>query len=117
MIDTRAQRLRTVLFVMSVAWVPPGLVWGQSTSTGNVMGQVRDPKGLGVAGATVKLTDVATGGERSAETNESGRYLFSDASPGTYASLTSTLVDQTLSDRIRTVDRPAFRCASETEPH
>ena len=37
-----------------------------------------------MSGATVTLTDIATGSARSAETNESGRYIFANIPPSKY---------------------------------
>ena len=59
-------------------------LFGQSTASGTVSGQVTDPTGAVVVGATVTLTDTATGSAHSTTTNESGRYLFVDVNPGTY---------------------------------
>ncbi|HVH88262.1 MAG TPA: carboxypeptidase-like regulatory domain-containing protein, partial [Terriglobales bacterium] len=44
-----------------------------------------DPSGAVIPGATVTLHDTATGQERSATTNEVGRYNFASVSPGNYA--------------------------------
>src|ERR1700743_1149847 len=58
--------------------------FGQAISTGTIQGALTDPSGAAVAGATVTLTDIATGATRSAESNESGRYLFANTSPSKY---------------------------------
>lgn len=58
--------------------------WGQSTSTGTIVGQVNDPTGAVVAGATVTLTDVGTNISRNTTTNSSGRYTYVDVNPGSY---------------------------------
>ena len=59
-------------------------VWGQSTSTGTVSGQVTDPTNAVVVGASVALVDTHTGTSRTATTNEAGRYVFVNVAPGTY---------------------------------
>src|SRR5438270_6167301 len=60
------------------------LVWSQSTATGTVAGQVTDPSSAVVQGAEVKLTDTATGKSQTTNTNETGRYIFSNVPLGTY---------------------------------
>ena len=56
----------------------------QSTSTGTVAGSVTDPSGAVVTGATIMLTDTATKSSRNVTTNEAGRYIFVDVTPGAY---------------------------------
>src|SRR5258706_10999294 len=53
-------------------------------STGTVNGLVIDPSGAAVAGATITLTDIATGAPRAAVTNDAGRYAFVSVPPGVY---------------------------------
>src|SRR5580693_5945476 len=62
----------------------PSVVMGQSASTGTVAGTVTDPSGAAVVGATVTLTDPTVTGTRTATTNESGRYIFANVTPGSY---------------------------------
>jgi Carboxypeptidase regulatory-like domain len=50
-----------------------------------LFGVVRDPSGLPVKGATVRLTDEQTGARASAVTSDSGDYHFFALLPGTYA--------------------------------
>jgi hypothetical protein len=57
---------------------------GQTANTGTVAGTIADQSGAAVSGATVTLTDMATNAERTATTNESGRYIFANVVPGTY---------------------------------
>src|ERR1700683_4037825 len=62
-----------------------GPVWGQSgVSTGTVVGQVLDASGATVAGATVTLTDKATGASRVSTTSDTGRYVFTEVPLGIY---------------------------------
>jgi hypothetical protein len=58
--------------------------WAQSTATGTVSGQITDQTGAAIAGATVTLLDTATGTSRGTSTNEVGRYIFVNVTPGTY---------------------------------
>jgi len=53
-------------------------------STSQLNGSVSDPSGASVVGATVTLTDSATGLERSTTSSASGLYQFLDVAPGTY---------------------------------
>ncbi|PYU25264.1 MAG: carboxypeptidase regulatory-like domain-containing protein, partial [Acidobacteria bacterium] len=57
--------------------------------TGSVAGTVTDPSGAVVVGAQVTLTDASTNAQRTATSNEAGRYLFPNLPPGTY-SMTTT---------------------------
>jgi len=59
-------------------------VFAQSTASGTVSGQVTDVTNAIIVGATVTLIDTTTGQARSVSTNESGRYLFVNVSPGIY---------------------------------
>jgi hypothetical protein len=75
------QRLIPILLLL----VTPTASWTQATSTGTVIGQVKDEKGGFISAAAVTLTDVATGTARSVVTNNAGRYLFIDTPPGVYS--------------------------------
>ncbi|MGA2271537.1 MAG: carboxypeptidase-like regulatory domain-containing protein [Bryobacteraceae bacterium] len=63
--------------------------WAQTTSTGTVSGRVLDQQEAMVPGAEVTLLDVATNTQRTATTNEAGRYIFVSVPPGTYDILVS----------------------------
>ena len=58
-------------------------VFAQSTG-GRILGKVSDSTGAVVNGVNVKLTNVATGVSREAQTNENGDYTFVEVVPGTY---------------------------------
>jgi hypothetical protein len=64
--------------------VTPSALFSQAANTGTVAGTVTDPQGAAVAGATVTLTDKATGIARTAVSNDAGRYIYVDVTPGTY---------------------------------
>jgi hypothetical protein len=53
-------------------------------NTATLTGTIRDPQGLGVKGATVTLENSADGAQRTAETDESGRYNIVGLPPGSY---------------------------------
>jgi len=59
------------------------LTFGQSATT-SLRGTVIDPKGAVVAGATVTISDPATGLSRAATTGGQGEYQFLELPPATY---------------------------------
>ena len=59
-------------------------LFGQSTSTGTVVGQVTDETDSPVVGATVTLIDLMTSNRKATTTNETGRYVFVNVNPGIY---------------------------------
>src|SRR5664279_5117919 len=80
--------------------IPPGLslfslaiilgfatsaAWSQATSSATLAGLVTDEQSAAVAGAEVRVVDSATGSAQTTLTNESGRYVVVNVSPGTYA--------------------------------
>lgn len=62
------------------------LVWGQAGGAGygTVTGRITDQSGAAVPDATVTIMDTATHTMRSATTNGTGLYVFSDVKPSTY---------------------------------
>src|SRR4051794_35677098 len=56
----------------------------QTASTGTVSGVVTDPSGAVITGATITLTDVTTHDKRTTTTNDSGRYVIINVTPGRY---------------------------------
>ena len=79
------QVLRRVLSAVAAMATVSGILWGQTASTGTVLGLITDPAGATVPGATVELEDAATKAVRSATTNAAGRYVFVALPPGTYS--------------------------------
>jgi hypothetical protein len=61
----------------------PALCLAQAVK-GTLLGTVTDTTGAGVPGATVTVTEVQTGLSRSATTNASGNYVFSNLKDGVY---------------------------------
>src|SRR5512138_3845508 len=51
---------------------------------GSIVGTVTDPNGAAVPGATVEMTNVATGAVSSTKTDDSGAYKINDLQVGTY---------------------------------
>jgi len=79
---------RVVLLGVSLwcvfALVPTTTMYSQNISSGTIAGTVTDPTKAAVADATVTLTDTATNSPRTTATNEVGRYVFANVTPGTY---------------------------------
>ena len=72
------------VFLCSVLLFVALPLFGQSTSTGTVVGQVTDATDAPVAGARVSLIDHTTGTTKETTTNDAGRYVFVDVNPGKY---------------------------------
>ena len=56
----------------------------QTAASSVVVGTVTDQSGAAVPGASVKLTNVATGAVQTLTANDSGQYTFPTVTPGTY---------------------------------
>jgi hypothetical protein len=79
-----AKSLRTLVLVIAVALVGSGvLVYGQGTS-GSLTGQISDPSGAAVPGATVSLKNIDTDYLQTATSNNTGVYLLKPVMPGNY---------------------------------
>ncbi len=78
---------RVVLVAVALCCVftlVPAALYSQNVSSGTITGTVTDPSKAAVADATVTLTDTATNLPRTTTTNEAGRYVFANVTPGTY---------------------------------
>jgi hypothetical protein len=69
--------------VLSLVLILLGAAWAQQ-NLGVIVGKVTDPSSAVVAGATVTLTDEATGVKRNATTGASGNYAFGGLPFGNY---------------------------------
>src|SRR5438067_9089112 len=56
-------------------------LFGQTTL---ITGTVMDPSGAVVPSASITITNIATGAQRTAESDSQGRYTISQVTPGTY---------------------------------
>ncbi|HEX3227707.1 MAG TPA: TonB-dependent receptor, partial [Pyrinomonadaceae bacterium] len=72
--------LAFVLLVSSL----PATALTQTATTSRITGIVTDPNGAVVAGASVKLQNKETHAERTASSNDEGRYVFPSLEPGAY---------------------------------
>jgi hypothetical protein len=59
-----------------------GALFGQTL--GEITGEVRDPSGSVIVGATIQVTNTATGAQRRSTSNASGVYTFPSLQPGVY---------------------------------
>ncbi len=64
---------------------PKGSAHSQGETTSAIMGQVTDASNAAVPGATVIVNNPQTGIERTAKTDEEGRFNFSQLRPSTYS--------------------------------
>jgi hypothetical protein len=72
----------TALFIALFLLAVPA--WEQ-TSKGFVVGNVEDPNGAAVVGATVSITNRATGATRQTVTQDDGSYRLDAVDPGVYS--------------------------------
>src|SRR5580765_3993773 len=72
-------RLLAVVILLA-SWV----VTGRAQTQGGITGTVTDSSGAAIPGATVTVTNTATGGTRNTTTNAEGLYTFPSLPPGTY---------------------------------
>lgn len=63
----------------------PVSLQGQARTTGELSGTVVDPSGAVIPGATLTITDTATGFKQSVQASSSGTYDFPSLQPGSYA--------------------------------
>src|SRR5437762_5785970 len=72
-------------FVVFLVFACAAIAFGQSSTLSGVTGVVNDPSGATVSGASVKLSNKATGEEKSTTTNDSGEFVFTQLVPGQYS--------------------------------
>ena len=74
----------TKTLIVGMAILLAQIVTQGQTTTGSLAGTVTDPGSAVIAGATVTVTNVTTGAERTGITNSSGAFDFQTLLPGTY---------------------------------
>jgi len=74
---------RKILYLLIAVLLGSGLCFGQ-IMTGSIVGNVVDPNGLPVPGASVTLTDTAHNWERTITTDTAGRFVIGSLEPGEY---------------------------------
>lgn len=70
-------------FLLIAVFLPASLF--SQIDTGGITGTVNDPSGAVVAGATITLTNTATGVSQTTRSTSTGTYNFSGVRPGTYS--------------------------------
>ena len=82
-VTSNVSKVMRMLVASTVVALISWPLWSQ-TSTGRILGVVRDQSGGVVARATVTVTDVARGVTRNLTTDDAGAYLAPNLTPGTY---------------------------------
>jgi hypothetical protein len=84
---TTMRRSTLAIFVVVALFyfLLPEVTFAQGETTSAIIGQVSDASGAAMPGATVTVTNKETGLRRSASTDDSGRFTFSQLKPGAYA--------------------------------
>jgi Carboxypeptidase regulatory-like domain/TonB dependent receptor len=75
--------LATILVLALATTLWPVLAWSQAIK-GTLLGTVTDSQGAAVPGATITITETGTNITRTAVTNASGNYIFSNLKDGIY---------------------------------
>ena len=79
------QKLLSILIVAGVlVFLLPEVGFSQGETTSAIIGQVSDASGAAVPGAAVTIRNTQTGLQRLATTDESGRFNFTQLTPGNY---------------------------------
>lgn len=82
---SRALTLGVLLIALMSALLGPALVFGQATvGTGSIVATIEDPSGALIAGASIILTNVATGQSVKALTSALGKFRAGALLPGNY---------------------------------
>ncbi|MGA3194988.1 MAG: TonB-dependent receptor [Terriglobales bacterium] len=76
-------RFLTLIAVLSLVSI--GLLHAQTAVTGGIEGNVTDPSGAAISGATVEATNIGDSVTHKTVTNNDGAYRFPSLIPGTYS--------------------------------
>ena len=86
---TSSMMLRTTLSIAAVVgsllFPCSQVAFGQGETTSAIVGQVTDATNAAIPGATVTITNRETSLQRSAKTDDEGRFNFPQLKPGTYS--------------------------------
>src|ERR1700733_12177971 len=80
-----ARAVHIAFVALAVACLFPAEALAQGETTSAIVGQVRDTTNAVLPGATVTITNHDTGLKRTAQTDEAGRFNFTQLRPGTYS--------------------------------
>ena len=84
MLGRRMTQRLDQLMVLAIVFILVASTVVRAQDTSGLSGQVTDPTGKVIPGATVTLTNPATGATRSVKTSDDGNYGFNQVPPGTY---------------------------------
>jgi hypothetical protein len=76
---------QTIKAFIALVLLATGISLTAQSVTGTITGSVTDPTGAVIPGATVKVTETATGVSRSAVSNGAGIFSFPELQPGVYS--------------------------------
>ena len=82
--NSRRALTSAIFAALALFFLVPGLSFAQ-IDTGSIVGQVSDPSGAGIPGATLTLKNEATSVSRTVNTNNDGEYQFAAITPGIYS--------------------------------
>lgn len=74
---------KAMLWALVAAVLMPRLAFGQAVNA-NLLGTITDQNDASIAGASVTITETATGISKTSKTNTSGNFDFEAIQPGTY---------------------------------
>lgn len=84
MLGRRMTQRLDQLMVLALVFILAASMIVRAQDTSGLSGQVTDPTGKVIPGATVTLTNPATAATRSTKTNDDGIFSFNQVPPGTY---------------------------------
>jgi carboxypeptidase family protein/TonB-dependent receptor-like protein len=84
MTGTTARGLHSSLATLCLVLVLPVTAWSQGSTTATVRGNIQDPTGAVIPGATVTMTNVGTRTPSTSVSDERGQYFLAGLFPGTY---------------------------------
>jgi hypothetical protein len=79
-----------LLAVAAPTWTGGGVAYAQAQNTGSILGNVTDPGGLALVGATITVAETSQGVNRTVTTGKSGDFLLPSLPIGTYVMTVSS---------------------------
>jgi len=76
--------LRKIYFLLATTLITASLTWAQELTTGGIVGMVRDESAAVVPGASISVTNKATGAQRTALSSERGDFSIPGLLPALY---------------------------------
>ena len=110
------KHLRLMCVLSLSGLICAGSLFGQAVS-GSLVGTVTDSTGASIPEAKIKIAEVNTGIGRSAATNTSGAYVFTNLDPGTYrVEVEQTGFRKTVRDNVIVLVNNTTRVDLELQP-